>query len=88
MVVHLEAFNLNKLTPEEGDKVISRRDSSRGSIPVAFVEPDLIPTPDDINSEEERDKSREDSEEGKSQSEEKSSDESEEESCDESEESR
>ena len=68
MVVHLGAFNLNKLTPEEGDEVISRRDSSRGSNPVAVFKPDLIPTPDDINSEEERDKSRKDSEEEKSQS--------------------
>ena len=68
MVVHLEAFNLNKLTPKEGDEVISRRDSSRGSNPVAVFKPDLIPTPDDINTEEERDKSRKDSEEEKSQS--------------------
>ena len=68
MVVYLGAFNLNKLTLEEGDEVISRWDSSRGSVPVAVVEPNLIPTPDDINSEEERDKSRKDSGEEKSQS--------------------
>ena len=62
MVVHIGALSLNKLTPEEGDEIKGKSDSSRGSIPVAVVEPDLIPTLDDINSEEERDKSREDSE--------------------------
>ncbi|EFX65308.1 hypothetical protein DAPPUDRAFT_333307 [Daphnia pulex] len=42
------AFDLNKLTPEGGFTVDNmHRISSRGSIPVALEEPNLVPTPDD-----------------------------------------